>query len=164
AEIDRAARVARLAAGLAVEPVVEHHDREVRWFLHGDGRERTEPHQRLAVAGDYGDTQIRPRERDPEPDHGGAAHRAPEIEVAVVVADRRDVVGGRAEPRDDDEIVRALGEQGRNGVAALEHHFTHTLRPISRCESSSATAWSPPNARSTAPAAMSAASSGRSIR
>jgi hypothetical protein len=54
---------------------------QVRRPLHTDGRERAHAHQRFAVAGDHRDLQLGLGERKAEPDHRGAAHRAPEIEV-----------------------------------------------------------------------------------
>ena len=44
--------VARLHAGLAVDAVVEHDDREIGRPLDADGGERAHAHQHLAVAGD----------------------------------------------------------------------------------------------------------------
>ena len=44
--------VARLHAGLGVTAVVEHRDRQVGRPLHADRRQRAQPHQHLAVAGD----------------------------------------------------------------------------------------------------------------
>ena len=145
-QIDAAAGVARLHAGLAIEAVVEHDDGEVAGLLHADGGEAAEPHQHLAVAGDDGDARVRLRQRKTEPDHRRAAHRAPEIEVAVVVAGGEGVPGAGAEPRHDEQILRPVGEQGGHRGAAFEHHFTHTLRPISFCDSSTAAARSSPNA------------------
>src|SRR4029079_13609692 len=81
-----------------------------------------------------------------EPDHRRATHRAPEIKIAVVVAGGEGVPGAGAEPRHDEQILRAIGKKGGYCGAALEHHFTHTLRPISFCDSSTAAARSSPNA------------------
>ena len=76
-QIDAAGGVARLHAGLAVVPVVEHDDDEILRLLHPDGGERAHAHQHLAVAGEHGDAALGLGEREAEPDHGGAAHRAP---------------------------------------------------------------------------------------
>jgi len=51
------------------------------------------------------------------------------------------------------------GAETNDQGAAFQHHFTHTLRPIIFCESSTATAKSPPKARSAAACAVSATSS-----
>ena len=78
--------------------IIEHDDREIVRLLDADGGEAAEPHQHVAVAGEHGDAAVRPRQREPEPDHGGAAHGAPEIEVQRMIAGGGDVVGRRAEP------------------------------------------------------------------
>jgi hypothetical protein len=48
----RASGVTRLHTGLAVAAVVENCNREILRALYTDRRERTQPHQYLAVAGD----------------------------------------------------------------------------------------------------------------
>jgi len=40
-----------LHAGLRIQAVVDHHDREVARPLHADGGKRAYPHQHLAIAG-----------------------------------------------------------------------------------------------------------------
>src|SRR5205814_716625 len=98
----------------------------------------------------------------------------PQIEIAVVVAGRRGVVGGRAEPGDQQQVAAALKQRphrvtapkaiGGAGDVAAGAHFTHTLAPSSRCDSSTAVAGPPLKVMSSAAATVSAASSARSIR
>src|SRR4051812_9211473 len=85
-QVDAAAGVARLHAGLAVKAVVEHHDGQILRLLHANGGEAAKSHQHFAIASDDGDACLRLRQRQAKPDHRGATHRAPEVEVAVVVA------------------------------------------------------------------------------
>ena len=96
---------------------------EIARPLDADGGERAQPHQHLAVAGDDRDAPLRLRQRQPEPDHGGAAHGAPEIEIAVVVAGGGEIPGGRAEAGHDQQIVAPVGEQRGHGGAAIELSF-----------------------------------------
>src|SRR6185437_10728270 len=96
-QIDATLRVARLHTGLAVDSVVEDDNREIGRPLVADGRKRTEPHQHFAVAGDHHDATLRLRERKTEPDHGGATHRAPQIEITRIITSRREIPGCRAE-------------------------------------------------------------------
>src|SRR5439155_19925193 len=93
----------------------------------------------------------------------GAAHGAPEIEVAVVVAERRQVIGGRAEPGHDQQVA-TVAEQRPDGGTTVQHHSTQRLRPISRWPISTATASSPLKARSAAAATVSAADAASSTR
>ncbi len=101
--------------------------REIGRTLHRDRGERAHPHQHLAVAGDDEDAPLRPRQREAKPDHRRTPHRAPEIEIARIVAGGRHVPGGRAEPAHDQEIA-ALGEEGFDGGAPVEHGATSALR------------------------------------
>src|SRR6185312_5297474 len=125
-----------------------------------DRRERTQPHQHFTVAGDHRDATLRLRQREPEADHGGATHRAPEIEVAVVVAGGSGVPRGRAKPGDKQQIVTAAGEQRSHGGAAFEAHLVHTLLPMSCCDKMTAAMRSPPKACWTARSALPATSCG----
>ena len=115
--------------------------REIAGLLQADGGERAHPHQHLAVAGDDDHRQVRLRQRQPEPHHDGAAHGAPEIEIAVMVAGRRHVVGGGAEAADGDHAL-AVFQQAGDDTAAVEKigfaHFTKTLAPIRRCDNRTA--------------------------
>src|SRR6185295_7420364 len=63
-----------------------------------------------------------------------------------VITGGEGIPGAGAKPRHDEEIVRTVGKQCGHRGAALEHYFTHTLRPISFCDSSTAAARSSPNA------------------
>ena len=49
--------------------------------LGGDGGQRAEAHQHLAIAGEHQDAAVGLRQSEAEADHGGAAHRAPEVEI-----------------------------------------------------------------------------------
>ena len=59
-----------------------------RW--RADGRQATEAHEHLAVAGDHEDVALRLAQRESQAKHGGAAHAAPQREVEGVVAARGD--------------------------------------------------------------------------
>jgi len=137
-EIDAGMGVARLHAGFAIVLVVEHDDHEIFRLLDADRGEAAEPHQGLAVAGEHEHAALRFRQREAEPDHGGAAHGTPEIKIERMIAAGSDIVGGRAEPGDDQQIA-AIRQQGFDEFAPVEHHLPHTLRPINRCDSRIAT-------------------------
>ena len=104
------------------------------------------------------------RQRETKPDHGGAAHGAPQIEIARIVAERGQIPGGRAEAGHDQEIVGAVGEQRGHGGAALQSHLVQTFLPISCCDSSTAAMRSSPNTCCTARSAMPSTSSGAVTR
>ena len=130
--------MARLPAGLAIDLVVEHDDGEVPGLLQADGGETAHPHQHLAIAGDHDHRQLRLRQRDAEPDHDRAAHSAPQIEIAVMVAGGGDVVGRGAEAADHDGILALRQQAGDDGAAVEKICFAHlvkTLAPIRRCDS-----------------------------
>jgi hypothetical protein len=104
------------------------------------------------------------REGEAEADHGRAAHGAPEVEVAVVVAGREEVVAGRAEASDDHQIAAVLHQLAHHLAAVEPHrrraHFaTHFLRPSMRCENNTASRCSPSKASAAAASTVSAASS-----
>ena len=140
-EVRRRGGMAHLPTGFPIALVVEHNDREVGRLLQADGRETPHAHQHLAVAGDHDHRQFRLRQREAEPDHDRAAHGAPQIEIAVVIAGRRDVVGRGAEAADHNGVLAVL-EQGGDDAAPFEKiglaHLTKTLVPIRRCERSTA--------------------------
>ena len=159
-EIDAALRVARLHAGLAVNAIVENDDREIGRPLDADGRERAKPHQHFAVARDHRDAPSGLRQREAQTDHGGAAHRAPQIEIAVIVAGGGRIPGGRAEAGNDQQVIAAVGEQRGHGGAAFEPHLVHTFLPISCCDRITAAMRSSPKACWMARSAMPATSSG----
>ena len=111
-------------------------------------------------------------ERQAEADHGGAAHRAPEIEVERMIAAGGGIVSRRTEPGDDQQIA-PVGQHLFHECAAIErrlihhrlvHHLVHCLRPISRCDRMMATGRSPLNAMSHPAATTSSTSSGASTR
>ena len=133
--------VARLPAGLAIDLVVQHDDGEVPGLLQADGRKTAHSHQHLAVAGDHHHGQLRLRQRDAEPDHDRAAHGAPQIEIAVMIAGGGDIVGRGAEPADHDGVL-ALRQQAGDDAAPIEKiclaHLVKTFAPIRRCDSSTA--------------------------
>ena len=136
---------------------------EVLRLLDADRGEAAEPHEKIAVAGDHGDAAVGPRQREPKPDHRGAAHRAPEIKIERMVAGGRGIVGRRAEPGDDQQIA-AIGEKHTHEFAAVKHHRVHCLRPISRCDNRMATWRLPSNAMSQPAPTMSSTSLALSIR
>src|SRR4051812_47646884 len=164
-EVGRIAGVALLAPGLAIGLVVEHGDREIARVLRRDRRQRAEAHEEFAVAGDDEHRPSRLRKRKPEPDHRGAAHRAPKVEVERMIASGGDVVGRRAEPGDDQQVAPAL-QQPRDGGAAVERlrHFANTLAPMRRCDRSTAVAVSASKAMMAAAPTTSATSAGASAR
>ena len=128
-----------------------------------DGGEAAHAHQHIAVAGDDGDAAVGPRQRQPEPDHRGAAHGAPEIEVERMVAGRGDIPGRRAEPADDQQIA-AVDEKLPHEIPPVEHHRVHCLRPISRCDNRIAIWRLPSNAMSQPAPTISSTASALSIR
>ena len=162
-EIDARMSVARLHAGLAVVRVVEHDDGEIFRLLDADGGEAAHAHQHVAIAGQHGDAAIGLRQSEPEADHRGAAHRAPQIEVERMIAGRGDVIGRRAQPADDEQIA-AVDQQLPYEVAPVEHHRVHCLRPISRCDSRIATWRLPSNAMSQPAPTISSTASASSTR
>ena len=171
-KIDSGRGMARLHAGLAVMPVVQHDDGEILRLLDPDGGKAAEPHQGFAVAGQHRDPARGLRERQAEADHGGAAHRPPEIEIERMIAAGGGIVSRRTEPGDDEQIA-PLGQHLFHECAAIErrpihhrlvHHLVHCLRPISRCDRMMATGRSPLNAMSHPAATTSSTSSGASTR
>ncbi len=113
------AGVTRLHAGLAEMAVVEHRDREIAGLLGRDGQQAADPHQLLAVAGDHQHRALRLRQREAEPNHRRAAHRAPQIEIAGMLAGVEQIVRGGAEPGDHEQLA-AVGKQRLHGGAAIE--------------------------------------------
>src|SRR6185437_7292568 len=143
---------------------VEDDHREIAGPLDTDGGKAAEPHQHLTVAGDYRHAPLRLRQRDAKPDHRGAAHRAPEIEVAIIVAERGEIPRRRAKAGNNQQIVLAAFEQHCHGGAALQRHLVHTLRPINSCDSSTATMRPSPNVCCKARSAVAETSSGLRTR
>jgi len=76
-------------------------------------------HQLLAIPRQSEDALSRLGLREAKPNQRGAAHGAPEIEIAVMVADRMKVIGRRAEAGHDQRVLAILQERG-NGGAAVE--------------------------------------------
>src|SRR5580700_11567630 len=111
--------MARLHAGFAVMTVVEDGNRQVRRALHADRRERAQSHQHLTVAGDDENAAVGLGNRQPQADHRRRAHCTPQIEVVLVVGDRRGIPGRRAEPGDEQRIA-AIFEQDADRPAAVE--------------------------------------------
>ncbi len=133
--------MARLPAGFAIDLIVQHDDGEVFRLLQADGRETADPHQHLAVTRDHHHRQLRLRQRDAQPDHDRAAHGAPQIEIAVMIAGRGDVISRGAEPADHDSIL-ALCQQAADNAAPVEKiclaHLVKTFAPIRRCDNRTA--------------------------
>ena len=67
----------------------------------------------MTATGRFGCASARPR-----PTIAGPAHRAPQIEIAGMLAGIEHVVGRRAEAGDDKQIL-AIGEQRLDGFAAI---------------------------------------------
>ncbi len=133
--------MAHLAAGFAVGLVVQHHDREIARLLLADGGQAAHAHQHLAVAGDHDDRQFRLRQRQAETDHDRAAHGAPQIEIAVVVAGGGDVIGRGAEAADRDRALAVVQKAGDDRAAVEEiclAHLVKTFAPIRRCDNNTA--------------------------
>src|SRR5215208_632500 len=164
-EVGGVAGVALLAPGLAIGLIVEDRDREIARVLRRDRRQRPKAHEEFAVPGDDEHRPSWLREGEPEPDHRGAAHRAPKVEVERMIAGGGDVVGRRAEPGDDQEVAPVLQEP-RDGGAPVEglRHFANTLAPMRRCERSTAVAVSASNVMMAAAPTTSATSAGASAR
>jgi hypothetical protein len=70
-QTDRRVGVPLLHPGLAVAAAVENCNRQLLRALYTDRRERTQPHQYLAVAGDDQHAAIGLGQREAEPDHRG---------------------------------------------------------------------------------------------
>ena len=160
-------RMARLHASLAVMAVVEDNDGEVRRLLDADGGERAHPHQHLAVAGDDENAFVRLRQSETKANHRRAAHGAPQIEVAIIVASGGEIPAGRAEARNDEQIVLAVREQGRHGGTTFQTcgarrvaHLVQTFLPMSCCDNNNAAMRSSPNTCCTARSASPSTSSG----
>jgi len=79
-EVDAVRRVSRLHPGFAVALVIDHCDCQIARRLDADRSERAQAHQHLAIAGNHEHATRRLRERQPQPDHGRRAHRAPQRE------------------------------------------------------------------------------------
>jgi len=123
---DAVVGVAALHARLGVAAVVEDRDREVRRARDADRRKPTQPHQHLAVTGHDEDSPLGLRQREAEPDHRGRAHRAPEIKIAGVIADRGGVPRRRAEPGHEQEAVAVL-QQHAHRLAAIQPQLIDSL-------------------------------------
>src|SRR5215470_4567624 len=162
-EIDAGPGMTGLHAGLAIMLIVEHDDDEICRLLDPDGGKAAQSHEGFAVARKHQHAERRLRQRKAEADHGSASHGAPKIEIERMIAAGRNVIGGRPEPGDDKQVL-AADEQLLDELAPIEHHLVHSLRPISRCDSTTATWRSPPNAMSQPPPTTSSTSSGSSTR
>jgi hypothetical protein len=111
-EIDSRGGVAHLHPGGGIVPVVEHNDRQVAGLFHADGGEAAQSHQNIAVTSDDGHAPIGTREGEPQADHRGATHPAPDIEIEGMIAASHDVKGRRAKSGDDQEFP-AVDEKAR---------------------------------------------------
>ena len=110
-------------------------------LLRADGRERTEPHQHLAVARHHQHAAVRLGEGQSEAGHGRPAHRRPEVEVERGVAGRGHVIGGIAEAGDDEPIAAVAEHPGGGGSAVEERgHLSKLFVPMTRWPMSTATA------------------------
>ena len=78
-EVHAACGVRGLHAGLGIQLIVDDHDRQILDFLSGDGGQRTQPHQHLTIAGNHQHAARGLRDGDSHPNHGCAAHAAPQV-------------------------------------------------------------------------------------
>src|SRR5215831_12920730 len=163
-EIDAMSRVRALHAGLRVEAVVNHDHREVRRARSTDRGKRPQPHQHLAVAGHDNDAPPALGVRESEPDHRGAAHRAPEIKGERRIARGECIVGRRAEPGDDERVAAAAKQLRHHGAAFEQAHFRNTFAPIKRWPRRTATERPVSNATVAAARAVSTTRSASSTR
>ena len=67
--------------------VVEHDVIEVGGLCGSDARQRAHPHQHVAVAVEDDDGPRRLRQREPEADRRGEAHRSDHVELRRPIAD-----------------------------------------------------------------------------
>ena len=106
-----------------------------------DRGQTAHPHQHLAIAGYHHHRQAGLRQRKAQSDHHGAAHRAPEVKIAIMVAGSGDIVGRGAKPADHDRVL-ALRQQARDDAAPIQKiclaHLVKTLAPIRRCDNRTA--------------------------
>ena len=116
-EIDAAPGVARLHPGLAEMLVVDHDDVEIARARDANGGETPEAHQLLAVAGQSENALSGLSLRQSKPDQRGAAHRAPEIKIAIVVADGMKIIGRGAETGDDQRVLAVPEKRSDSGTA-----------------------------------------------
>ena len=124
--------VARLHAGLAIDAVVEHHDREIagRWMSMVASEPipiSISPPPVLTATRRLGYASARPRPIMAAP--------PPKLRSPSPSAGRSQVVEPR---RDTTRKSSPVGEQRSHGGAALQSHLVHTFLPISCCDSSTA--------------------------
>jgi uncharacterized membrane protein YfcA len=116
-QIDAAIGVAFLVAGLAVVAVVDAQNLEVGRVEDGDGCERSDIHEQLAIPGRYQDLLVGSRQRQPEPHRYGGSHGACHaVKIASVVGQGCHVLGRTGEAGHDEEVVRISNQ--------LRHDFT----------------------------------------
>jgi hypothetical protein len=120
--------VTRLHAGLAVAAVVENCNREILWALYTDPRERPQPHQHLAIAGDDQHAVIGLCQGEAEPDHRGCAHRAPKIKVAIVVTNRGGIPGRRSKTGHEEQIPTIRKQDAYGTVLREFSTLIHSAR------------------------------------
>ena len=102
---------AALHPGFHVVTVIDDDHGQIFRLGDRNRRQAAEAHQLLAVAGQHQHAALRLRLGKTEADHRSSTHRAPEIEVAVVIADGINVIGRRAEATDAIEVDDSLGRQ-----------------------------------------------------
>src|SRR5258707_15589658 len=102
----------RLHASFAINAIVEDDDREIARLLDSDGRERTETHQHLSVARNRRNATLWLCQGESQANHRGAAHRAPQIKIPVVVARGGDIPSGRAGTGTDQKIIAPVRPRG----------------------------------------------------
>ena len=89
---------------------------------------------------------LRLRQSQTKPDHRRPAHRTPEVEIEIPIPGRAGIVGGGTQAGDDQQIAGIAQQFGGDGATVegafsgiANTHFTNTLAPIRRWESSTAT-------------------------
>src|SRR5439155_11711524 len=110
----------RLGPGRGVRAVVEADVEQVRGPRGGDGGERAEVHEHVAVAVEDEHPPARLGEGHAEPDRGGEAHRADHVEALVAVARRAAGAADVAVGMDADGAVGDGG--GEDGEGVREGH------------------------------------------
>ena len=153
-ELRAEAGMADLHSRFAEMAVVEHDDRRDcraawrRWSARLPMPISCSPSPVMTATG-----PLRLRQRQAEPDHRRAAHRAPQIEIAGMLAGIEHVVGRRAEAGDHEQVP-AVGQQRLHGFAAVERECRLiTSSPSISCGRSCAAKSAPrPAGRSRTPA------------
>src|SRR5262249_10438241 len=140
-DIRSVAGEAALATGLSEALVVEHQDGQIAGSLIGDHRQRADPHQHLAVAGDAQTPAARRGQRPAKRGWDRQAHAAPGIEVFGGVPCREAIPGRTAETGDQQGGAATRQQLGHEGpsldavgalVGRAVHFWPNPLAPTTR--------------------------------